>query len=147
MLQLNTRIIQSNLTTSHPRPVANKQSSDDNHTDTKVDQCEHQPTTTSNSRYNAAYRPASPQPQWHLQHKWRTLWHHRWNLTSYRPTKYTFSTHVLHIFVNEISSPTYTTLMLVLYLYLYYVVFSSDFVSNLTMAIRAKTCSWDILYI
>jgi len=37
-------------------------------------------------------------------------------MTSYRSTKYnTFSTQALHIFVNEISSPTDTTLMSVLY--------------------------------
>ena len=36
-------------------------------------------------------------------------------MTSYRSNKNTFSTHDLHIFVNEISSPTYTTLMFVLY--------------------------------
>ena len=37
-------------------------------------------------------------------------------MTSYRSTKNNiFSTHALHIFVNEISSPTYTALMFVLY--------------------------------
>ena len=35
---------------------------------------------------------------------------------TYRSTKYnTFSTHALHIFVNEISSLTYTTQIFVLY--------------------------------
>ena len=41
---------------------------------------------------------------------------------------------------NEISSPTYTKLMFVLYHIILYS-FSSDIVSNLTMAIRAETCS------
>jgi len=65
-------------------------------------------------------------------------------MTSYKPTKYNiFSTHALHIFVNDISSPTHTTLMFVLTM-LYYVVFSSGTLSNLTMAMRAETYSWDI---
>jgi len=51
----------------------------------------------------------------------------------------TFNTHALHIFVNEISSPTYTTLYLIILCS-----FSSDIASNLTMTIRAETCSWDI---
>ena len=55
-----------------------------------------------------------------------------------------FSTHAVRIFVNEISSPTYTKLIFVTYHVIYYVVFSSDTVSNLTMAIRAETCNWDI---
>jgi len=52
-----------------------------------------------------------------------------------------FSTHAVRIFVNEISSPTYTKLIFVTYHVIYYVVFSSDTVSNLTMAIRAETCN------
>jgi len=52
-----------------------------------------------------------------------------------------FSTHAVRIFVNEISSPTYTKLIFVTYRVIYYVVFSSDTVSNLTMAIRAETCN------
>ena len=64
-------------------------------------------------------------------------------MTSYRSTKYIFSTRALHNFVNNISSPTYTTLIFVLY-HIILCSFSSDAVSNLTMAIRAETCSWDI---
>ena len=37
-------------------------------------------------------------------------------MTSYRSTKYNaFSTHALHIFLNDICSPTYNTVMFVLY--------------------------------
>ena len=46
------------------------------------------------------------------------------------------------MFVNEISSLTYTTLMYVMHHIIYS--FSSGFVSNLKMFIRAETCSWDI---
>jgi len=66
-------------------------------------------------------------------------------MTPYRSFKNDiFNTHTLHIFVNEISSPTYTTLMFVLYHIILCSFFPSDVVSNLTMAIRAETCSWDI---
>ena len=65
----------------------------------------------------------------------------------YRSTKYNIlSTHVLHIFVNEISSPTYTTLIFVLQHVILCSFFSSVTLSNLTMAIKTETCS-EILYV
>jgi len=113
-LQLAARPIHPNLTTSYPRPITDIRSSYDVHTDAKADQL-----NTSPHHYcrqiHTAYHPASPHPHWHLQQEKRRTLCHSSNMTSYRSTEYIFSTHALHIFVNEISSPTYTTLIFILH--------------------------------
>ena len=58
-------------------------------------------------------------------------WGTRYRLQSYGDT------HANHDFVNEISSPTYTTLIFVLY-HIILGSFSTDTLSNLTMAIEPK---------
>ena len=85
------------------------------------------------SRYNAAHQQANPNDTSSLNDIHINVTDESWICVILQ---------ALHICVNEISSPTYTTLMYVMYRIIYS--FSSDFVSNLKMAIRAKTCSSDI---